>query len=104
MGATQIFFRYPFFRTAGLPDGLVSDRKYQFGYIFEGPEVDIVGIFCAHLWEYTTAALYIFLSFVWLFGIFFPVLVYCVMKNLATLCSAKIADPDDTIVCSETCA
>jgi hypothetical protein len=87
MGATQIFFRYPFFRTAGLPDGLVSDRKYQFGYIFEGPEVDIVGIFCAHLWEYTTAALYIFVSF----GI--CVAVWYIFPRFGILCHEKSGNP-----------
>jgi hypothetical protein len=29
----------------GLPDGIFSNRKYQFGYIFESLEMENVGIF-----------------------------------------------------------
>jgi hypothetical protein len=38
---------------AGLPGGLSSNQKYQFGYILEGLGMENVGIFYDHL-EYFT--------------------------------------------------
>jgi hypothetical protein len=49
------------FRT-GLPDGLFSYQKTQFGYILEGLGMETVGIFYEHL-EYFSAIWYIFLQF-----------------------------------------
>jgi hypothetical protein len=33
----------------GLPDGLLSNQKSQFGYILEGPRLESVYIFSCHL-------------------------------------------------------
>jgi hypothetical protein len=44
---------------AGLPDGLFSCQKLQFGYILEDPGIDNVGIECIH-WEHFTAIWYIY--------------------------------------------
>jgi hypothetical protein len=33
----------------GLPDGIFSSQKYQFGEFLEGLKIENVGIFCAHL-------------------------------------------------------
>jgi hypothetical protein len=33
----------------GLPDGLFSNQKYQFGYILEGLRMENAGIFYGHL-------------------------------------------------------
>jgi hypothetical protein len=38
----------------GLPDGLFSNQKTQFGYILEGLGVENVDIFCGHLKYFTT--------------------------------------------------
>jgi hypothetical protein len=76
-----------------LPDGIFSNQKSKFGSIWEGLEMENVGIFYGHL-EYIMA--YCFIA--WLFGnlcsglleYFFPVLVHCITENLATvLCSRK---------------
>jgi predicted membrane-bound spermidine synthase len=71
----------------GLPDGIFSNQKSQFGQILEGLGMEKTGILYGYL-EYIAAIWYI----LWLFGnlvtvryIFSPVLVYCVEKNLATL-------------------
>jgi hypothetical protein len=72
----------------GLPDGLLSNQKSQFGNNFQGlglENVDIpilwpFGIFFEHLGYFMTIW-HIVCSFV----TFFPVLVSCTKKNLATL-------------------
>jgi hypothetical protein len=56
---------------AGLPDGLFSYQKYQFGYILEGLEIENVCIFYFHF-EYFTATRYI----LWHFGIVCSNFVY----------------------------
>jgi hypothetical protein len=43
--------------TAGLPDGLFSNQKYQFGYMLEGLGMENVSIFYDHS-EYLTAIWY----------------------------------------------
>jgi hypothetical protein len=71
---------------AGLPDGFFSNRKSQFGQILEGPRLENVVIFYGHL-EYFTDVLGYFRTIWYIlcsFGTFFPDLVYCVKKNLAT--------------------
>jgi hypothetical protein len=53
----------------------------------EGLATEVVGIFYGHL-VYFTAPLVYFVTFwyiLWLFGVFFPFLVCCTKKNLATL-------------------
>jgi hypothetical protein len=70
----------------GLPDGFISDQKYQFGYILEDLEMENVFIWSVHL-EYFTTIGYIYSTFgnfvvIWCI---FPALVYCTKKNLATL-------------------
>jgi hypothetical protein len=43
----------------GLPDGLFSNQKYQFGQILEGLAMEVVAIFYVHL-AFSTAIWYIF--------------------------------------------
>jgi hypothetical protein len=58
----------------GLPDGLFSNQKYQFGYIFEGLGMENVGIFMI-IWKYLVNFMVVWYS-LWLFGIYiFSVLV-----------------------------
>jgi hypothetical protein len=47
---------------SGLPDGLFSNQKSQFGYIFEGLRLENVDIFNRHL-EYFTDIWYILSPF-----------------------------------------
>jgi hypothetical protein len=47
---------------SGLPDGILSNQKYLFGYILEGFRIDNVGISKGHL-EYFIAIWYILWSF-----------------------------------------
>jgi hypothetical protein len=70
----------------GLPDGLFSNQKSQFGYIWEGLRIENAGLFYGHL-EYFTLIWYIIWQFVNIVVIWHisPILVYCVKKNLATL-------------------
>jgi hypothetical protein len=71
----------------GMPDGIFSNEKSKFGKILEGLAMEDVGIFYAHL-KYLIAIWYILWPFGPIcchFGIFFPVVVYCTKKNLATL-------------------
>jgi hypothetical protein len=56
----------PLFSKAGLPDGLFSNQKSQFGYILEGLAMENLGIFYEHLvylfyghWKYFMAIWYI---------------------------------------------
>jgi hypothetical protein len=70
-----------------LPDGLFSNQKSKFGQILEGLAMEDVGIFYGRLVHFT-----VFCYILWTFGIargdlvyFFPVLVFCTKKNLATL-------------------
>jgi hypothetical protein len=49
----------------GLPDGIFSNRKSQFGKILEGLATDDVGIFCGH-WVNFPSIRYI----LWQFGIY----------------------------------
>jgi hypothetical protein len=72
---------------AGLPDGLFSNQKSQFGYILGGFGMENVDIFY-DFWEHFTAIL----SNLWHFGIvcshlvyFFPFWYVWTKKNLATL-------------------
>jgi hypothetical protein len=72
---------------AGLPDGLFSNQKFQFGKTFSGYRFGkcwyiswTFGTFYGHLGYFMT---------IWYtvcsFGTFFPVLVSCTNENLATL-------------------
>jgi hypothetical protein len=63
-----------------LPDGFFSNQKFQFGQILEGLRWENVDIFYGQL-EYFTDIWDILLQG----GTFFPVLVSCAKKNLATL-------------------
>jgi hypothetical protein len=76
-----------------LPDGTLSNQKFQFGSILEGPAMEDVGITCGHLLFYMAICYFIW-PFVILYGhlvyfmaiwYIFPLLVCCVKKNLATL-------------------
>jgi hypothetical protein len=82
---------------AGLPDGLFSNQKNP--QILEGLAVEDVGIFYGHLVHFT-----VFCYILWTFDIvrgnlvyFFPVLVFCTKKNLATLIKSRqnsLVQPD----------
>jgi hypothetical protein len=65
---------------AVLPDGFFSNQKTQFVKTLEGLAMEDVGIFYVHLINFP-AIWYIYPPF----GTFFPVLVCCTKKNLATL-------------------
>jgi hypothetical protein len=67
-----------------------QNQKYQFGYNLERLRNENVGEFYGHL-EYFTAIWYTFWPLVNVVVIWyiFPVLVYCVKKNLATLYSTQ---------------
>jgi hypothetical protein len=78
----------------GLPNGVFSYRKSQFGYIFEGlgMETDAIFIDIANVFTVTWYILWQFGIFCDHFGIFFHVLVCCTKKNLATLAETQ-TDP-----------
>jgi hypothetical protein len=73
---------------SGLPDGLFSNQKSQFGQILEGLRWENVAIFYGHLEYVFDGHLGYFMTLWYIlcsFGKFFPVLVPCTKKNLATL-------------------
>jgi hypothetical protein len=73
--------------TSGLPDGLFSNQKSQFGKKYRGLRFENVALFYGHL-EYFVNILDFFMTIWYIlcsFGTFFPVLVSCTKKNLATL-------------------
>jgi hypothetical protein len=55
----------------GLPDGLFSNQKSQFGKILDGLAMENLVIFCDHLVYFTAIG-----NILWLFGIFGGTLVY----------------------------
>jgi hypothetical protein len=57
-----------------------SNQKSKFGQILEGLAMEDVGIFLPTLGHFR-----VFCYILWTFAIFFPVLVFCRKKNLATL-------------------
>jgi hypothetical protein len=57
--------------TAGMPDGLLSNQKSQFGSILEGLAMENVGIFYVHLVCFTAIG-----NILWSLGIFCGHLVY----------------------------
>jgi hypothetical protein len=73
---------------AGLPDGLFSNQKSQFGKNSQGLRLENIDIFYGHL-EYFMDIWDMLLPFgtvcLCSFCTFFPVLVSCTKKNLATL-------------------
>jgi hypothetical protein len=84
----------PFFSgpQAGLPDGIFSKQKSQFGKIFYSLTLDDVGIFYRHS-VYFTGNWYSLCPFGIFCGhlVFFPVLVCCTKKNLAALALKKMS-------------
>jgi hypothetical protein len=77
---------------AGLPDGIFSIQKSQFGKICEGLALDDFGLFYGHLVYFWPFMYYISVAIwymLWLFGKSFPVLVCCTKKNLANLVSSR---------------
>jgi hypothetical protein len=60
------------FFKSGMPDGLFSNQKSQFGKILEGPAMQNVVIFYVHLVYFMAIV-----NISWPFGIFSPVLVCC---------------------------
>jgi hypothetical protein len=77
-----------FVKKAGLPDGLFSNQKSQLGYILEGLKLENVYIIYGHT-EYILYGHLGYFTTIWYilcsYGTFFPVLVSCITKNLATL-------------------
>jgi hypothetical protein len=75
---------------AGLPDSLFSNQKSQCGKKYRGLRLEngyifgLFGLFYGYLGFFMTIR-YILCSF----GTFFPVLVSCTKKNLATLSSRR---------------
>jgi hypothetical protein len=58
-------------------------KNPNLGKILKGLAIEDVGIFYSH---FTTIGIFVVVLYIlWLFGIFFPVLVCCTKKNLATL-------------------
>jgi hypothetical protein len=78
-----VSFSSPFRQSLpGMPDGIFSNQKLQFGYILESLRMETVGIFCAHL-EFITAIWCILLSFgnfvvLWYF---FPLFDICIVSR-----------------------
>jgi hypothetical protein len=56
---------------SGLPDGLFSNQKSNFGEILEGLAMEDVGIFYGHLVHFT-----VFCYILWTFGIVLGNLIY----------------------------
>jgi hypothetical protein len=69
-----------------LPDGLLSNQKSQFGYILEGLEMEIAGIFYGHL-EYFTVIWYV----LWVFGN--VVVIWYIFPRFGILCQEKSGNP-----------
>jgi hypothetical protein len=74
---------------SGLPDGIFSDQKSQFGQILEGLRIENVGICYGH-WAYFTAIWCILWQFgkvvvIWHIFPHFGICTYCIKKNLAPL-------------------
>jgi hypothetical protein len=77
-----------------LPDGMhISNQKSQFGSILEALAVEDVGTFYGHLVHFTFIRYSLWPFGVYILCIFFPVLVCCTKKNLATLICA-VSRPD----------
>jgi hypothetical protein len=83
---------------AGLPDGLFSNQKYQFGLILQGLRLENIDIFSGHL-EYFYRHLGYFMITGYIlcsFGTFFPVLVSCTKKIWQPWIQALRKEPPDT--------
>jgi hypothetical protein len=70
----------------GVPDGIFSNQKFQFGYILEGLAMEDVGIFLA-LWPILLqfgifCGSMVYFMVIWYI---FTILVCCTKNNLATL-------------------
>jgi hypothetical protein len=70
-------------KTPGLPDGIFSHQKSRFWVYFGMKNAGIV----YGRWDYFTVIwdIYGHLVTLWSFGIYYPILVHCTKKNLATL-------------------
>jgi hypothetical protein len=83
---------------SGLPDGLFSNQKSQFGKILVGLRLENVDIVCGHL-EYFTDVWDFYdhlLHFVFIWYMVYPVLVSYTKKNLASLRSLTSIPACDT--------
>jgi hypothetical protein len=72
----------------GLPDGIFSNQKAQFGQIFGGLLMEDVGIFYGHLVILWPFGLLLYFVIFGMFNdhlVYFLVCVCCAKKNLATL-------------------
>jgi hypothetical protein len=67
---------------SGLPDGIISNQKSQFGYILEGLRMENVGTFYAHL-EYVID--------IWSFGNFG--VIWFIFPRFGILCQEKSGNP-----------
>jgi hypothetical protein len=80
-----------YLKPAGLPDGLFSNQKSQFGKNSQGLRLENIEIFYGHLGYFLThLAQFVFIWYI------FSVLVSCNDKNLATLKTwfTRTADAD----------
>jgi hypothetical protein len=71
---------------AGLPDGLFSNQKSQFGYIWEGLRIENAGLFYGHL-EYFTVIWYIKRPFGNV------VVIWHISPHFGILCQEKSGNP-----------
>jgi hypothetical protein len=71
---------------SGLPDGIFSNQKYQFGSILEGLGMGKVGILFGHL-ENITSIWYI----LWPFG--YLVAIWYIFPRFGILCQEKSGNP-----------
>jgi hypothetical protein len=70
----------------GLPDCIFSDQTPKFWFIFVGLEMENLVIFYGHFGTFKTIRFFISIYYILRqFGIYFPTLVCCKKKNLATL-------------------
>jgi hypothetical protein len=75
----------------GLPDGIFSNQKSQFGQILEGLGMKKDGIFFGHL-KYITAIWYIFWPFGNLLAVWhlFPPFWYTVSRKIWQPCTGRL--------------
>jgi hypothetical protein len=83
---------------AGLPDGIFSNQKSQFGSILKSLTMKDVDLFYGHLIYFTANwyTCYDHLAYFVVIWYIFPVLVCCTKKNLATLDKSETVIPNSS--------
>jgi hypothetical protein len=74
-------------RAPGLPDGLVSNQKSQFGYILEGLAMDDTGIF------YSNSVYFMALWYILWTLVYFVVILCTNIPRFGILCREKSGKP-----------